>query len=58
MTAEPRGISPCPECAVGKCGNCSGETWDMIKDEPTKCPCSHGAREVRGQLPLPLEVPR
>lgn len=32
----------CPECQVGKCGNCDGRTWDHVNDEPAPCPCDHG----------------
>lgn len=29
----------CPECAVGKCGNCNGQAWDDETDAPIACPC-------------------
>jgi hypothetical protein len=32
-------LEPCPECRVGKCGNCDGSTWDDVRDEPAPCPC-------------------
>lgn len=36
--ARPRQMF-CPECTVGKCGNCNGESWDVVTDEPMRCPC-------------------
>ena len=32
--------TPCPECAVGKHGNCDGRTWDRDADGYTDCPCA------------------
>lgn len=32
-------LPPCPECQQRKCGNCTGDTWDPILDEPAPCPC-------------------
>lgn len=29
----------CPECRVGKHGNCDGGSWDRDTDQPTTCPC-------------------
>lgn len=33
----------CPECKVGKHGNCDGTTWCPVCDERVECPCSEGA---------------
>lgn len=40
-------VRACPECAAGKCGNCSGEAWDTGADEPTHCPCALLAHPAR-----------
>ncbi len=32
-------VDPCPECAVGKCGNCDGTALDQERDEIVQCPC-------------------
>jgi hypothetical protein len=34
------GPKPCPECQQGKCGNCTGDSWDDELDEPGLCPCA------------------
>lgn len=34
-------VEPCPECAVGKCGNCDGRSIDHVTDEIVRCPCLH-----------------
>lgn len=38
----------CPECAVGKHGNCDDMSWDPDIDAPAVCPCF-----VREHLPAP-----
>jgi hypothetical protein len=38
-TGEVPAPPPCPECCVGKHGNCDGRTWDDVTDETTGCPC-------------------
>lgn len=40
--AEPEGIL-CPECAQGKCVNCTG---DVLTDDDTLEPCAHRADKV------------
>ena len=40
----------CPECRVGKHGNCNGQTWDAWVDDFVRCPCSC-ARSDRGEMP-------
>lgn len=51
-------VEPCPECAVGKHGNCDGRTLDHATDEIVPCPCragNHGA--LQDQLwPLPASA--
>lgn len=32
----------CPECAVGKCGNCDGTALDPHTDLIVACACGHG----------------
>lgn len=32
-------VEPCPECSVGKHGNCDGRTLDHARDEIVPCPC-------------------
>jgi hypothetical protein len=29
----------CPDCAAGKCANCTGEAWDLDADAPVECLC-------------------
>lgn len=29
----------CPECMVGKCGNCDGWAWSDAIDDLTPCQC-------------------
>lgn len=31
----------CPECAVGKCGNCDGSALHPTRDEIVHCECPH-----------------
>ena len=33
-------VPSCPECAVGKCGNCNGDAWDNERDERVDCTCA------------------
>lgn len=40
-------VEPCPECAVGKCGNCDGRTLDHATDEIVPCPCRAAGHDVR-----------
>lgn len=35
-------VEACPECAVGKHGNCDGRTLDHATDEIVPCPCRAG----------------
>ena len=35
----PLPIEPCPECHVGKHGNCDTTAWDYTLDTPCPCPC-------------------
>ncbi|MCW2757002.1 MAG: hypothetical protein JWO46_748 [Nocardioidaceae bacterium] len=35
----------CPECAQGKCRNCTGEAYDAVGDEFLECGCD---RTVEG----------
>lgn len=49
MTA-PLLLLPCPECAVLKCGNCDGRTWDVQADEHAPCPCAGAGHD---QIPAP-----
>lgn len=30
----------CPECKAGKHGNCNGEAWDDVNDQPIQCECT------------------
>lgn len=32
-------LPACPECQVGKHGNCNGSTFDNLADRPAPCPC-------------------
>ncbi len=32
-------VDPCPECAVGKHGNCDGTALDQERDQIVRCPC-------------------
>lgn len=36
---------PCPECVVGKHGNCDGRTLDRTTDEIVPCPCKEAGHE-------------
>lgn len=38
---------PCPECAVLKCGNCDGSTWDVLHDRPAPCPCAEAGHDAK-----------
>lgn len=35
--------APCPECRQGKHPNCTGDTWDPVRDAPAACPCYMGS---------------
>lgn len=32
-------MTPCPECIVGKHGNCDQWAWDFERDDRAPCPC-------------------
>lgn len=38
----------CPECRVGKHGNCDGTTWDDGTDARAACPCAGTDHVVHG----------
>lgn len=38
-------VQPCPECRANKHGNCNGQAWDYVEDEPAPCPCSAAGHE-------------
>lgn len=42
-------VGACPECQVGKHGNCSGEAWCGPCDEPAPCPCYQNGLGHPGQ---------
>lgn len=46
MLSDFDGPPECPECAVGKHGNCDGRSWDDIEDDYTACPCAEAGHQV------------
>ena len=40
-------VEPCPECAVRKCDNCDGSSWDKAADQPAECPCRNAGHPWR-----------
>src|SRR5262245_56571163 len=46
------GIDTCPECRVGKHGNCDGTAWDFATDKPVPCVCWKRGHGMMEQLPL------
>lgn len=41
----------CPECRVGKCGNCGTDAFDEVTDEPTVCDCHASGHTGHHQPP-------
>jgi hypothetical protein len=39
VTTERPKPAICPECRVGKHGNCDTGAWDFDTDMPTRCDC-------------------
>jgi len=39
------GFNACPECEVGKHGNCDGRAWDLVHDKYVECDCAVDGHE-------------
>lgn len=46
-----------PECSAGKHSNCSGDGWDLERDEPAQCPCEcHEPKIWPVNQPWPIRI--
>lgn len=39
LSMEPTVIHESPDCRSGKHGSCTGDAWDLERDQLTACPC-------------------